>query len=99
MSISRRHLLQSTACGFGYLALQAICNEQAGAAEGTAMHAPAHPARAKRVIFLCMSGGPAQEPVVDKTQDATIVNVDFDAGYPVGASDIETEILAGYGWF
>ncbi|MDB4787063.1 DUF1501 domain-containing protein, partial [Planctomycetaceae bacterium] len=65
MNVSRRQLLQSTACGFGYLALNAICNEQAIASGDLAMRAPAHPARAKRVIFLCMSGGPAQLDTFD----------------------------------
>lgn len=65
MNVSRRHLLQSTACGFGYLALQAICGEQAAASSDLAARAPSHPARAKRVIFLCMSGGPAHLDTFD----------------------------------
>jgi hypothetical protein len=54
--LSRRSLLKTSSCGFGYLALQAICSSPAIAA-------PA--ARAKRVIFLCMSGGPAQLDMFD----------------------------------
>jgi hypothetical protein len=67
MNYSRRNMLQSASCGFGYLALQALCGEQASAAT-TAPLAPRTPplfARAKRVIFLCMSGGPAHLDTFD----------------------------------
>ena len=66
-NISRRELLQSSACGFGYLALSGLCTQSAQA-ESTASLAPKVPelpARAKRVIFLCMSGGPAQLDTFD----------------------------------
>jgi len=67
MNHSRRSILQSTSCGFGYLALQALCGQQAVASSSTglATQTPALPARAKRVIFLCMSGGPAQMDTFD----------------------------------
>lgn len=64
---SRRQMLQTASCGFGYLALQAICNQQLASAARTASNAQADKgtARAKRVIFLCMSGGPAQLDTFD----------------------------------
>ncbi len=67
--LSRRHLLRSSSCGFGYLALSALCREKALADLATSSGlsdkvAPFH-ARAKRVIFLCMSGGPAQLDTFD----------------------------------
>ncbi|MEX0819322.1 MAG: DUF1501 domain-containing protein [Pirellulaceae bacterium] len=67
MNYSRRTMLQSASCGFGYLALQALCGEQAAAAStgGLAERTPPLAARAKRVIFLCMSGGPAQLDTFD----------------------------------
>lgn len=67
MKHSRRAALQSASCGFGYLALQALCTQQAAAASagGLAGRPPSLPARAKRVIFLCMSGGPAQLDTFD----------------------------------
>ena len=66
MEISRRNMLQATSCGFGYVALQALCQTQASAsADGLIERAPSLPARAKRVIFLCMSGGPAQLDTFD----------------------------------
>lgn len=69
MNYSRRNMLQTASCGFGYLALQAICARQA-AAEASALgglqsQTPTLPASAKRVIFLCMSGGPAQMDTFD----------------------------------
>ncbi|MCA9270336.1 MAG: DUF1501 domain-containing protein [Planctomycetales bacterium] len=64
MTISRRALLQSASCGFGMLALKALCAE-AATAGALAERAPPIAARAKRVIFLCMSGGPAQLDTFD----------------------------------
>lgn len=62
MTISRRMMLRSASCGFGSLAFQAIA-----AANGTPGESvpPLIPPRAKRVIFLCMSGGPAQMDTFD----------------------------------
>ena len=67
MNTSRRNLLQSASCGFGYLALRALCGSQALAAPGHSLapRVPPLPARAKRVIFLCMNGGPAQLDTFD----------------------------------
>ena len=58
---SRRDLLRGTSCGFGYLALQALCGQSAVAAPATT---PIRQ-RARRVIFLCMSGGPAHLDTFD----------------------------------
>lgn len=56
---TRRQLLKNTACGFGSLALAAMCQNQAS---GQPLFLrPGHvPARAKRVIFLFMAGGISQ---------------------------------------
>ncbi|MCB1206490.1 MAG: DUF1501 domain-containing protein [Verrucomicrobiae bacterium] len=65
-SVSRRRLLRSASCGFGYLAFSALCQERAAAATADLSAKLARfPARAKRVIFLCMSGGPAQLDTFD----------------------------------
>ena len=60
-------MLQTASCGFGYLALQGLCAESANAGNtgGLAPAVPTLSARAKRVIFLCMSGGPAQMDTFD----------------------------------
>jgi hypothetical protein len=51
---SRRVMLKSAACGFGAMALDGI------ATAGALPRGLHHPARAKRVIFLFMHGGPSQ---------------------------------------
>jgi hypothetical protein len=67
---TRRTFLKSTASGFGYLAFAALAHEQAARASS----APANPLapkkthfppRAKRVIFLCMEGGPSHVDTFD----------------------------------
>lgn len=63
-SLSRRGFLQNSAAGFGWLALSALHAEWAGAEpkKFTPPLAPKQPhfkPRAKRVIFLFMSGGPS----------------------------------------
>ncbi|MEK6238756.1 MAG: DUF1501 domain-containing protein, partial [Planctomycetales bacterium] len=66
---SRRSLLKSASCGFGYLALCGLRGRQADAGPripADASHrAPPLIPRAQRVIFLCMSGGPAQLDTFD----------------------------------
>lgn len=67
MNYTRRKILQSASCGFGYLALRALCGQPAATAApiDLADRKPPLRARAKRVIFLCMSGGPAQMDTFD----------------------------------
>ena len=57
-SLTRRGLLKGAACGFGSLAFAAL----AARAGGAGAH---HVARAKRVIFLFMHGGPSQVDTFD----------------------------------
>ena len=54
MFTSRRQFLQSSACGFGSLALAGIAK---GKSDPLALRRPHHEAKAKRVIFLFMAGG------------------------------------------
>ena len=66
--MTRRHLLHSASAGFGSLALSGLLGiEQARAAasDPLAIRAPHFPARAKRVIFLFMHGGPSQVDTFD----------------------------------
>jgi len=64
--LSRRQLLQSTSAGFGYLALAGMFGQQAVRAETKdkplplAPKAPHRRVKAKRVIFLFMSGSMSQ---------------------------------------
>jgi len=68
--VSRRQALKSCASGFGYLAFAGMAHEAAAketAARGGALapQATHFPARAKRVIFLCMNGGPSHVDLFD----------------------------------
>ena len=65
--MTRRQLLHSASAGFGSLALSGLLGlEQArAAADPLAVRAPHFPARAKRVIFLFMHGGPSQVDTFD----------------------------------
>ena len=60
--MNRRQLLRSAACGFGSLALAGLCADESPAARLSPFaERPTHfPARAKRVIFIFMQGGPSQ---------------------------------------
>ena len=63
--VSRRSMLAQSACGFGWLAFADLATRQAQGAvkqDGGGTH---HAARAKRVIFLFMHGGPSQVDTFD----------------------------------
>ncbi|MEO2034743.1 MAG: DUF1501 domain-containing protein [Planctomycetaceae bacterium] len=69
---SRRSFLGSTSCGFGTLALNAMLQQESTAAPvKTANKSPLaarraqFPPKAKRIIFLFMSGGPSQMDLYD----------------------------------
>jgi hypothetical protein len=59
MTITRRELLGRAACGFGGLALSGLIADSAQAGP-LSLRAPHIPARAKRVIFVFLAGGPSQ---------------------------------------
>ena len=80
MLFSRRHILKTTSAGFGYLAFAGLSTsgqpllsaaEEPSAAKETQStnpltpKKPHFPARAKRVIFLCMQGGPSHVDTFD----------------------------------
>lgn len=65
---SRRAMLQRSAVGFGNLALLAMLQRQAALASSTELGSdarPHFPARAKRIIFLFMKGGPSHLDTFD----------------------------------
>lgn len=63
-SFTRREALKSLSAGFGYLAFAGLAmGEEKRSA--LAARAPHYPARAKRVIFLCMRGGPSHVDTFD----------------------------------
>ncbi len=65
--IDRRHLLRTTACGFGGLAMRGLLTEQAMAADSASQITgqPHFAPRASRVIFLFIQGGPSQPDLFD----------------------------------
>jgi len=68
-TLPRRRLLKQTAVGFGSLALSSLLADEMAAQEPKsnplAPKPPHLPARAKRIIFLLMSGGPSQVDTFD----------------------------------
>lgn len=58
--LNRRELLQNSACGIGSLALTGLLADTASRAGVVATPAPHFPARAKRMIFVFLAGGPSQ---------------------------------------
>jgi hypothetical protein len=63
-TLSRRQMLKTVSCGFGYLALADMC-AQSLAVESTTAKAPHFKPRAKRVIFLFMAGAPSHVDTFD----------------------------------
>jgi len=64
-SLSRRAMLSQAAGGFGLLALAGLCQEAQAYDSPLAPKEPHFAARAKRVIFLCMRGGPSHMETFD----------------------------------
>ncbi|MEZ6088443.1 MAG: DUF1501 domain-containing protein [Pirellulaceae bacterium] len=66
---SRREVLQQVSAGFGYLAFAGLSSSAADAesvsANPLSPKRSHFPARAKRVIFLCMAGGPSHVDTFD----------------------------------
>jgi hypothetical protein len=69
LPVSRRMALKTLSCGFGYLAFAGLSTEgsaSSGSYQNPLMpRAPHFAPRAKRVIFLCMAGGPSHLDTFD----------------------------------
>ena len=80
--ISRRTMLQRSAGGFGFLALQAMLGRERAHAAVENPLAPKQthfPARAKRVVFIFMKGGPSH---VDTFDPKPLLQRDHGKPYP-----------------
>jgi hypothetical protein len=92
-ALSRRALLKSVASGFGYLAFCSLSTWAAQKAGPLAARKPHFPARAKRVVFLCMEGGPSHVDTFDyKPRLAT------DNGKPIGKGRLAMARLLASPW-
>ncbi|MEO1993829.1 MAG: DUF1501 domain-containing protein [Planctomycetaceae bacterium] len=102
-SRTRREMLRSSACGFGQLALAAMAGQacaERSASEAqtrlTAITPPPHiPARAKRVLFLFMWGGPSQVDMFDPKPRLNTEDGKPLAGKSVGSKDESVGTLLG----
>jgi hypothetical protein len=79
---SRREALRLASCGFGLLALRGLAGAQDAATRSSGLH---HAARAKRVIFLCMSGAPSHVDTFDYKPGLAARNGQTLSGYRRGA--------------
>lgn len=65
MIYSRRDILKTVSAGFGYLAFAGLANAQSKKDDPLAPKPSHFPGTAKRVIFLCMTGGPSHVDTFD----------------------------------
>ena len=63
--LTRREMLRVSSAGFGSLALASLLDGEARSAGPLSVKQPHFPARAKRIIFLFMHGGPSQVDTFD----------------------------------
>ena len=78
MRCTRREILKNSAAGFGLLGLRSVLAAESAGTSPLAPKAPMFAARAKRVIFLFMHGGPSSIDTFDPKPRLTI-----DHGKPV----------------
>ncbi len=80
LQINRRSFLNRSGFGIGSVALASLLNNELDAAPGSAekwtgvIKKPHHPARAKRVIHLCMAGGPSHLETLDYKPELAKMN-------------------------
>ena len=73
-AMTRRDLLRTVSAGFGWLAFKGMVANAAPSGNPLARKAPHFPARAKRVIFLCMQGAPSHMDTFDYKPKLTADN-------------------------
>lgn len=82
---TRRDMLKASACGFGSLAFAALSSQSRCMASDAAI-VPHFPARAKRIIFLFMWGGPSHVDLFDPKPELNKRSGEQLAGSSVGTS-------------
>jgi hypothetical protein len=85
---TRRDMLRTSACGFGQVALAALAGGRvlANTPRRAALMAPHIPARAQRVIFLFMWGGPSHVDLFDPKP-----RLNADSGKPLSGKSVGSE--------
>ena len=68
---TRREWLENVSAGFGWLAFSALAGQQKGVVSAALAEEAAPLARAQRVIFLCMEGGPSHLDTFDYKPELT----------------------------
>ncbi len=68
---TRRRMLKASAVGFGHLAFSSMIADAANAESPLAARVPHLPARAKRIVFLFMKGGPSHIDTFDPKPELT----------------------------
>ena len=95
----RRQMLRTSACGMGQLALAALAgrNPLEGSQNDGSGSVPRthHPARARRVIFLFMWGGPSQVDLFDPKPRLNVDDGKALAGASVGSETADLGKLMG----
>ncbi|HVX14250.1 MAG TPA: DUF1501 domain-containing protein [Pirellulales bacterium] len=71
---SRRRLLKSASCGFGYLAFAGLAARATSSDSPLAPKMPHFAARARRVIFLCMNGAPSHVDTFDYKPELSLAD-------------------------
>lgn len=97
--LSRRELLRQCGCGFGYLGLAGLLANLTGTAADPirrplGLKTPPRPARAKRVIFLFMHGGPSQVDTFDYKPLLARDHGKALSRLPVGGMGADSRLLA-----
>ncbi len=100
--LSRRDALYTASCGFGYLALAGLSTQNGLAATpgpNPLASRPSHfPARAKRVIFLFMQGGPSHHETFDYKPELIRLDGQQAAGSYPGARSKEKLLGPRFGF-
>lgn len=98
--VSRRQWLAQSACGFGSLALAGLLGPAAHAApaDPLAPKPPHLPARAKRILFLFMQGGPSHVDTFDYKPELTRRDGEEVDLYVARTRQVSRERLFGSPW-
>ncbi|MEO8662346.1 MAG: DUF1501 domain-containing protein [Bryobacteraceae bacterium] len=88
--MNRRQLLSTMGGGFGMLGLQSLLGAEGATADPLAPKTPHFPAKAKRVVYLFLNGGPSQVDTFDPKPALTKYH-----GKPMPTANLQTERKTG----